>query len=87
MQSIVLYVAALPRVKSDTEKEVVWMDYKHGTLITWIMLFGHNDFDSTVLGRDTSWLTVSVISLDLAHIKHFYFTVCLAAVSVNVKIF
>ena len=24
--SIVLYVPALPRVKSDTEKEVVWMD-------------------------------------------------------------
>ena len=53
---MLLEFAALPRVKSDTEKEVVWMDYKHGTtcgtLITWMLLFGHNDFDSTVLG---SW--------------------------------
>ena len=53
---MLLEFAALPRVKSDTEKEVVWMDYKHGTLITWMMLFGHNDFESTVLRGDTSWL-------------------------------
>ena len=31
LKSIVLYVPALPRVKSDTEKEVVWMDYKQVT--------------------------------------------------------
>ena len=89
LQSIVLYVAALPRVKSDTEKEVVWMDYKHGTLITWMMLFvGYIMILSQLCWGETHLgFTVSVISLDLAHIKHFYFTVCLAAVSVNVKIF